>query len=252
MYFVALIGMGLQAVVSLAVGIRLMSLARRSRRFPELALSIETLLMPALGYPSLMLAVGLERMGLPGVVPVFFVAVSAIMGAGLMNYFFTWRVFRPDEAWAGIVCGLGTWLTLAPIGGVAVHIGASGIDAGIQNAQNWTFPIMLAGLSGFGWTSVESFRYFLSSRRRLRLGLSEAAVCNRFLLWALASGAWLCLALLAGFLLVLGVNPLSNGLFTLCLGVTGLLNSVCLTLCFMPSERYLEWLRQRAAAMQGA
>ena len=60
-----------------------MALARRSRRFPELALSLETLLMPAVGYPALMLAVGLERLGLPGVAPVFFVALSAIIGGGL-------------------------------------------------------------------------------------------------------------------------------------------------------------------------
>jgi hypothetical protein len=251
MYFIVLIGLGLQAIVSLTVGIRLMGLARRSRRFPELALSLETLLMPALGYPSLMLSVGLERLGLPGVAPVFFVAMSVINLAGLMNYFFTWRVFRPDETWAGIVCGLATWLLLAPIGGLAVHIGLAGINAGIQHARSWTFPIVLTGLSGMGWTSVESFRYFLSSRRRLRLGLADAAVCNRFLLWALASGGWLSVAVLAGFLLVLGVNPLSYAFFTLYVGVTGLMNSVCMMLCFMPPERYLEWLRRRAAALQG-
>jgi hypothetical protein len=175
---IALIGMGIQAIVSLVVGIRLMGLARRSRRFPELALSLLTLLMPALGYPLLMTAVGLERLGLPGVAPVVFASLSVIMVAGLMNYYFTWRVFRPDAIWAGIVCGLATWLILAPLGGIAVHIEMAGIGAGIQNAQIWTFPIILVGLSGMGWTSVESFRYFLSYRRRLRLGLADAAVCN--------------------------------------------------------------------------
>jgi hypothetical protein len=175
---IALIGMGIQAIVSLVVGIRLMGLARRSRRFPELALSLLTLLMPALGYPLLMTAVGLERLGLPGVAPVVFASLSVIMVAGLMNYYFTWRVFRPDAIWAGIVCGLATWLILAPLGGIAVHIEMAGIGAGIQNAQIWTFPIILAGLSGMGWTSAESFRYFLSYRRRLRLGLADAAVCN--------------------------------------------------------------------------
>jgi hypothetical protein len=49
---------------------------------------------------------------------------------------------------------------------------------------------------------------------------------------------------LGGVVLVLGVNPLNHGLFTLCVGLTGLVNSVCLTLCFMPPERYLEWLRR--------
>ena len=252
MYSIALIGMGVQAIVSLVVGIRLMGLARRSRRFPELALSLETLLMPALGYPSLMIAVGLERFGLPGVALVVFFSLSVIMVAGLMNYYFTWRVFRPDETWAGIACGVATWLMLAPLGGLAVHVGHDGINAGIQGAHAWTFPLVLGGLSGMGWTSVESFHYYWMSRRRLRIGLAEAPVCNRFLLWALASGGWVCLSTLSAILLALGVNPLSHGFFTLCVGATGLVNSVCMMLCFMPPERYLEWLRRRAAAVQGA
>jgi hypothetical protein len=243
-YSIALLGMSLQTIVSLAVGIRLMALARRSRRFPELALSLVTLLMPALGYPSLMLAVGLEQLSLPGVVPVFFVALSAIMAAGLMNCFFTWRVFRADAIWAGVACALATWLLLAPVGALTVHVGLGGIDAGIRNADGWTALPILTGLCGMGWTSVESLRYYLVSRRRLLLGLADAAVSNRFLLWALASGAWACVTALGGVVLVLGVNPLNHGLFTLCVGLTGLVNSVCLTLCFMPPERYLAWLRR--------
>jgi hypothetical protein len=238
--------MGFQAIVSLAVGFRLLGLARRNRRFPELALSLETLLMPALGYPTLMLAVALEAQGLPGVVPVFFVAISATMVAGLMNYFFTWRVFRPDQAWAGVACGLATWFLLAPVGAMAVHVGQGGTEAAIQNAGGWAFMPIATGLCGMAWTSVESFRYYLSSRRRVRLGLADASVCNRFLLWALASGGWVCVSALAGVVMLLGINPLSHGLFTLCVGVTGLMNSVCMALCFMPPERYLAWLRRSA------
>ena len=252
MQFIALIGMGVQAIVSLVVGIRLMGLARRNRHFPELALSLETLLMPAVGYPLLMVGVALERLGLPGVAPVTFVALSAASVAGLMNYYFTWRVFRPDETWAGIACGLATWLLLAPLGAVAVHIDLGGVDAGIRNAHGWTYPLVLTGLCGMGWTSVESFRYFLNFRRRLRLGLAEAPVCNRFLLWALASGAWVCVSVLAGILLTFADNPLDGGGFTVCVGAAGLVNSVCMTLCFMPPARYLEWLRRRAAAVQAA
>src|SRR5262245_6559342 len=149
-----------------------MGLARRSRRFPELALSLETLLMPAVGYPSLVIAVALERLGLPGVVPVLFVGLSATSAAGLMNYYFTWRVFHPNDAWAGIACGLATWLLLAPVGAFAVHVQLGGIEAGLQSARAWTLPMLTTGLCGMAWTSVESFRYFLSYRRRLRLGLA--------------------------------------------------------------------------------
>jgi hypothetical protein len=111
---------------------------------------------------------------------------------------------------------------------------------------------MAAVIIAFGWTMVESFLYYLGSKRRLRLGLVEAPVCNRFLLWALAKAAFFSMGSLAAIMLVLGLNPLSYGVFTLLVGVTGLLNSVCMILCFMPPESYLDWLRRRAAAMQRA
>jgi len=199
-----------------------------------------------------MVAVVLEGLELPGVAPVFFAGLSVTLAAVSMNYFFTWQVFRPGAAWAVILCGVGTWLLIAPIGGVVAHVAVLGIDAGIRGASSWTFPIVSAALAAYGWASLESLLYFLKARRRLRLGLVEAPVCNRFLLWALASAAFFSLAVLSAGLLLLGVNPMDSGLFTLGLGVAGLLNSVCMMLCFMPPERYLAWLRLRAAAAYGA
>jgi hypothetical protein len=248
MLFAALIGVGIQAIVSLAVGIRLAALALRTRQLPELTLAMGTLLLPALGYPSLLVAALLERLSLPGVGPVYFFTLSAMMLAISMNYVFTWRVFRPDATWAAILCGAGAWLLFAPIGGVVTHISIAGIDAGMQNAWAWTFPIVAAVLAGYAWTGAESFRYYLSARRRMRLGLADPAVCNRFLLWALASWTWLLAAVVAGVLLVFGLNPMSHGPFTFYVGLAGLSNSLCMTLCFMPPARYLDWLRRRQTA----
>jgi hypothetical protein len=252
MLFGAVIGVCVQAIVSLVVGMRLLALARRSRQFPELALAIETLVLPALGYPLLLVTVLLEALSLPGVAPVYFVTLSAMMAAISMNYFFTWRVFRPGSKWALVVCGAGVWLLLAPVGGVVAHVEASGIEAGIRNASAWTFPLVASVLASYGWTAVESFRYFLNARRRLRIGLIEPAVCNRFLLWALASGTWLSVGIVSGFLLAMGLNPLSHAPFTVCVGAAGLVNSICMILCFMPPARYLDWLQRRAAAPAGA
>jgi len=251
MYSVALIGMGLQAIVSIAVGVRLLALARRTRRFPEMALSMQTLL-PALGYPLVMLAVLLERFGPAVMTPLYFLAMCLLMVAISMNYFFTWRVFRPDRAWAVILCGVGSCLLVAPVGAVAANIEVHGIEGGIQNAHAWTLLLVFAANTAYGWPALESFLYFRSTRRRLRLGLVDAAVCNRFLLWALASATWFSLAALATVLLTLRVNPMHEAVFNLALGATGLLNSVCMTLCFLPPERYLAWLRRRALASQGA
>lgn len=248
MQSIAFLGVGIQAIVSLVVGIRLASIARRTRRFPELALSLTTLLGTVIGYPMGLLAIGLERAGLPGVTPTFFVAASVMMTGVSMNYFFTWRVFRPGGPFAVVLCGLGVWLLFAPIGAVAVHVGRYGIDAGIQSSLVWVALAVGAVFGGYAWMAFESFRYYLSSRRQLRLELIEASVSNRFLLWSLASAGFLAIVIAAGVVVHLGHNPLQSAGFSFAVGGLGLVNSACNVLCFMPPQRYLDWVSRPRAA----
>ena len=242
MQAISFLSFAIHTIVSLVVGLRLASIARRARRFPELALSLTTLLGTVIGYPLALLAIGLERGGLPGVAPLFFLAASVMMTGVSMNYFFTWRVFRPDQPWAVVLCGLGVWMLFAPVGAVAVHVGLHGIDGGIQSSLVWVALAVGAALGGYAWTAFESFRYYRSSRRRLRLGLIEASVSNRFLLWSLASSGFLAIVITAGVTVLFGHNPLQSAGFSLAVGVLGLVNSACNVLCFMPPQWYLDWL----------
>jgi hypothetical protein len=57
---IAFLCMGFQVIFGFAGGMRLLALARRMRRLPELALSLQTLLLPARGYPSSLVAIGLD------------------------------------------------------------------------------------------------------------------------------------------------------------------------------------------------
>ena len=249
MQSISLVGVGIQAIASLVVGLRLASIARRTRRFPELALSLATLLGTVIGYPLGLLSIGLERAGLPGVTPVFFVAALVMMTGVSMNYFFTWRVFRQGEPLAVVLCALGVWLLFSPIGAVCVHISLYGIDGGIQSSPVWVGLAVGAVLGGYVWTASESFRYYLSSRRQLRLGLIEASVSNRFLLWSLASTCFFAIVVTAGVVVQLGYNPLQSAGFSLAVGGLGLVNSACNVLCFLPPQWYLDWLsRPRAVA----
>jgi hypothetical protein len=247
----SLLGVGVQAIVSLLVGVRLASLARRTGRFPELALSVATLLMPVVGYPAALVAIALERAHLPAVTPVFFIAVSAMMIGVSMYYAFTWRVFRPNAAWAAMLWALGTWLMLGSAGAATGHLELAGsIDAGVKSAMGWATVTVTAVVAAYTWNTLESFRYYRSARRQLRLGLVEPAVCNRFLLWSMSTGGWLVLAVVASVGLVTsGRNPLESAGFSLAVGAVGLVNSACNTLCFMPPRWYLDWLvRPQAAA----
>jgi hypothetical protein len=250
MLSLSFLGVGVQAIVSLLVGVRLASLARRTGRFPELALSLATLLMPVVGYPAALVAIGLERAQLPGVTPVFFVAVSAMMIGVSLYYAFTWRVFRPDAAWAALLWALGSWLMIGSAGAATGHLELLGsIDAGVQSARVWAVATVLAVCVAYTWNTLESFRYYLNSRRQLRLGLVDPAVCNRFLLWSMSTGGWLVLAVVASVGLVTsGKNPLESAGFSLAVGVVGLVNSACNTLCFMPPRWYLDWLSRPRAA----
>jgi hypothetical protein len=250
MQSISFLGVGVQAVVSLLVGVRLASLARRTGRFPELALSLATLLMPVVGYPSALVAIVLERAQLPGVTPVFFVAVSAMMIGVSMYYAFTWRVFRPAAAWAPLLWALGSWVMLGSAGAATGHVELRGtIDAGVQSALSWAVFTVAAVIVAYAWNTFEAFRYYLNARRQLRLGLVEPVVCNRFLLWSMSTGGWLVLAVVATVGLVAsGQNPLRSAGFSLAVGAVGLVNAACNTLCFMPPRWYLDWLSRPRAA----
>jgi hypothetical protein len=151
---------------------------------------------------------------------------------------------------AVVLCGLGVWMLFAPIGAVAARISLYGIDAGIQSSLVWVALAVGAALGAYVWTASESFRYYLSSRRRLRLGLIEASVSNRFLLWSLAQTGFLAIALAAAVTVHLGQNPLQSAGFSLAVGVLGLVNSACNVLCFMPPQWYLDWLSRPGATQE--
>jgi hypothetical protein len=165
-----------------------------------------------------------------------------------MYYLFTWRVFRPHAAWAPVVCVLGSWIMLAAAGAATGHVELMGnIDAGVQSARGWAVLTIAAVLAAYAWNTIESFRYFLNARRQLRLGLVEPAVCNRFLLWSMSTGGWLVMAMASCVVLLAGQNPLQSAGFSLSVGAVGLVNSACLTLCFMPPQWYLDWLSRPRA-----
>jgi hypothetical protein len=64
-----------------------------------------------------------------------------------------------------------------------------------QVLQSWGVVILGVFTLAFGWAGLESGSYFVRARKRLRLGMIDATVANRFLLWALASGSAFLLGL---------------------------------------------------------
>ena len=108
---------------------------------------------------------------------------------------------------------------------------------------------MVPIIAAYVWTACESLRYYAMMRRRLRLGIGDPAVCDRFLLcgaMALCATSGIALNAVA---LALGVETYSDAGILMASSVSGLGQAVLMVLAFAPPRSYLAWVETRARAM---
>jgi hypothetical protein len=237
---------GLLIGASTLVAVRLLLLYRRTGGAPELLLGSMLLLSVGVGYPARIATdqVGPEWSGALLVVSHLGIAV----GFALL-YVFTWRVFRPRGTWARAFAAAGVMALLGKAlhGCFQVyHRGAiHTMEMPLHDVLLQTGPV----LAGYVWTAWESLRYHGAMRRRVRLGLADVTLSNRFLLWGLMG-----LAASTGVVLNIGALALKVDILSpwvlLPSSVTGLSQAVLLVLTFAPPSAYLGWVRARAAAAE--
>lgn len=231
-------------VVSAVLGVRLLALARRTERMPELALGLAFFTVGALGYP----------LGLVAVVPdvpaqlarACFALSQVFTGVGSAAvYVFTCTVFRPDARWA-------RWIVRAAACALAVQTAVSVARALTGDPARFAVPdaafTVRQAITAFSyaWTAFEALRYRGLLLRRLALGLAEAVVVNRFLLWAIAGiGAFAGSGTMSAVSLV-GAMPWQDPIALSAVGLGGVTSAACAWLAFMPPRRYLAWIRSRA------
>jgi hypothetical protein len=175
---------------------------------------------------------------------------------------FTQRTFRYGSlaaraGMAALVSGLAFSLVAQGLGeGFAVRV--------VPGAAYWLgFAFRSAALA---WLAVESLRWFAALRRRLRLGLAEPLVTNRFLLL----GIWACAMLGMGM-----ADPVARVWYVASTGSTrelvpelahsivlamvsstsalGIVVATTLSLAFFPTAAFRRWVEDgSAAALAGA
>lgn len=183
LYLVSTLAFGAAAS---AAGLRLMTLARRTGKRPEMLLGLGLLLTAGLGYMVMMLAI----VARPAVSPAYRPLVITLLAAGWIFHNvgvtcmlrFTASVFRPGDRAAERATRL---LTAVLWTGWAAFVWEGGLADAQLRGGYWvafavigTYPI---------WSGLESFAAWLRMRRRQALGLADPLVVERFLLWALAS-----------------------------------------------------------------
>lgn len=249
-------------LLAFVIGLRLVERARRPESGPEIWLAVYFLVGACLGggvsiavYSSL----GGEGFDfttrMESLLVATYVLCNGIAGASI--YLFTWQAFRAGSRVARIAVGL----ALATVAACYVMnwLGGEFVVTVIPGPAHWIERSVFLG--GFAWMTSEALHYWAMQRRRLRLGLADPVLCNRFLLW----GVWATATGLLGLselvariayvwttgerevVVVEAAMPIIvvTVAFTSLVGVVA---AAALWLTFFPAPGYLRWLEQRHAA----
>jgi hypothetical protein len=180
MRVMALFGFAAFVGAGLAVGTRLLVLARRTRELPEIAIG-GALFAGGLGYCAFILGFALRVLPEASLPWVHALAVAALDAGVVALVLGIWKIFRPSAPLARVAF-------VATAASLAIHWAAS-IAAFDPTGHRGPFVFWLfnaVGAGAYAWSAGESFRYSALLRRRARLGLADAELVNRFLLWGLA------------------------------------------------------------------
>ena len=242
------VAVGIMVLANAVVGISLLRTALRTRRAPELLIGLGLFGMGPVSQ-GLTAFAGTGRLP-AGEVDTLLHALGAVGSAiGMISiYLFVLTVFRPGVAWARALTAAAVGVLLVASVGSVVSIAQADPNVPSQQVlQGWGVMILGVFTLAFGWAGLESGRFFLQARKRLRLGLIDAAVTNRFLLWALASGSAFLLGLcLLGF--QLEGQQLAGSLVPslLIMGVS-VVTGATMYLAFLPPRSYLAWIQRKSA-----
>jgi len=230
------------------VGSRLVLLARRTRQLPELLLGGALLLGGTLGGPleAASMAIRAES-GHAIVGPLLLAGKIAGFFALACQAIFIRRVFRPRERWAAALVGIVLLCPLGALYGYAAH----GAFAAAEIPWTWFWIDLGARVAASMWLATEGTIYYRMMKRRLRLGLAEPLVTNRFLLWTLAGGLSVVTLLTAvpPMLLDPDVYPRLLTLDLILFSIAGVGISALYTLTFLPPERYRRWIGESSEAV---
>jgi hypothetical protein len=232
-----LIGFGAFLTVSVVLGVRLLALARRTRKLPELAIGLNFLLAGAIGYALLLAAESLRLLPAPWDGRASFAGVASIsIGAAFVGLF-SREVFRPASRLAALaLAALIGWLVLGVFGSWVLHVlGETDGLGGWLGRWGPNVGLLLA----YGWSAFEPLRFHAMMGRRVRIGMGDPLVANRLLLWGVGTGAIAAVAAVHLVTQLFGHYELPHSL----VGIVSLLvltTAVCEWLAFFPPRAWRE------------
>ncbi len=228
----------------LLAGFRLAWLARRTKAVPERLLATSFLCV-GLSYTCYQVPVMLEAESIWSALAG---RVLSDVGACLLMVFIL-RVFRPGIAWATALVWMNVLLFLA---GVSLSL-LGGDFEGYDLGNPWFWLEWLGYTVPYFWLITEAILAYLRAQKRIRIGLSDLMVKNRYLLWGL-HGAFAVVANLVtlGMYRAYEVTKVWQPSWDMMYGLFQLLAVAAMWFVFFPPAFYLRFLKGRQAAADGS
>jgi len=231
----SILGLGALAMIAVdaVIGVRLLFLAYRTRQVPETALGFAFVLLGAIGYP---LTTAARRALLPtdeANQALMAIGVLAQNAACLGVFVMTAYTFHPGDRVARGIVGvaalafLASWIGQAMQTGFATHTTGAAYYLGLA-----------ARTLAFAWACHASLREYGLARRRMRIGLVDPIVANRFLLFGLGTGGVLAAFLIFFVGQITTANVAESGWVLAATGAAGLFAAVPTWLAFLPPRAY--------------
>jgi hypothetical protein len=229
----------------IGVGARLLRLAHRTREIPERLLGLY-FVATGVSYTVYFIP---DFLGSPAFAGAWqFASRLAYLFAVVAILTFTRVAFRPDDRWAKGLVGL---LTLVMCGGLMTSAAHGAWRTGVESAGWWLeFGGYSAALVWFAW---EAFSAWTGARKRMRIGLCDGVVVDRFFLVALFGAFQVggCVAEVAMEFQYAASHAVST-LADAALGAMELAGITILWLAFLSPEWYQRWVSRRLSAAAGS
>jgi len=236
------------AVVTLLIGFalagRLLHLAARTRKAPELAMGIYCLLV-TVGAVLYGVAFGRGPAHAPDSVAWISAASTLLIGlAAFALAIGIWQIFHAGHRFGpAAVVAVGLWIAG---GWVASVLPGRPVLLGDFTLPNAIFIAGRVAVYGFG--AFEAFRYARMLRRRAVLGLGDPIAAHQMGLWGTA---WICVALVGvcSFVIigVAGAEAFERPAAPLLVSALNAAAWVCTWLAFFPPAAYQRWIEGAAA-----
>ena len=228
-------------LVMVVLGMRLLFLAWRNRTLPELLLGLAFLFGGAFGAAIEAGAAGVtDRPEVAG--SLIAVGKSFALLGMLANCAFTWWVFRRDDPRGLVLIAVVMGLQVTAFAG---HASSGAFETAVMRPL-WFWIELLGRVASPAWLGTESFLYWRAMQRRVRIGLADPVVANRFLLWAIASATGILCLFTSIPPLYMSEESLLLQADLFIFAAFGLATAAAYWLAFFPTRGYKRWVEASA------